>query len=127
MPLYRYLCGGCGWWREDLRSIADRHQAPPCGKCGGELILDLSVGFSTPARSLEAVHARAAARRAAEHARADGIGPSATFIGGSFTNNNIAVYSDGGSIDFDGTRFSGNTRDFDLTDTRATLRNIEAD
>jgi putative FmdB family regulatory protein len=128
VPLYRYLCGRCGRWREDLASIADRHQAQPCEACGGELLLDLSGGFSTPKKSMESVRARAAERRiAAAITGSGGLAPTARVIGGSFTGNNIAVQSDGGSIDFDGTRFSGNQADFDVADTHVTLRDVEAD
>ena len=36
MPIYEYACRACGTRFEELRSMSDRLEAPPCAACGSE-------------------------------------------------------------------------------------------
>lgn len=33
MPIYEYICGGCGSVQEEIRCIADRDKGPKCETC----------------------------------------------------------------------------------------------
>lgn len=33
MPLYSYRCKACGWQREDMRKVDERHDGPQCDRC----------------------------------------------------------------------------------------------
>lgn len=43
MPLYEYKCRECGYWREDIRLVAERHDAPKCDRCKAAMQLILSA------------------------------------------------------------------------------------
>lgn len=44
MPMYDYACRACGRRFEEMKRIAQRHEAPPCPTCGsGETELALSA------------------------------------------------------------------------------------
>lgn len=40
MPLYSYLCR-CGFQREDIRCVAERHDAPQCDRCKSLMTLQV--------------------------------------------------------------------------------------
>jgi putative FmdB family regulatory protein len=46
MPVYEYLCRGCGKRFEALRRMSERTVAPSCPKCGAE---QTELSFSAPA------------------------------------------------------------------------------
>jgi putative FmdB family regulatory protein len=47
MPIYEYVCRGCGERFERMRSMSERLSAPECGSCGGK---QTSLALSVPGR-----------------------------------------------------------------------------
>lgn len=41
MPLYSYKCPLCGWHKEDMRRIEERHDGPHCWHDGTQMELQL--------------------------------------------------------------------------------------
>jgi putative FmdB family regulatory protein len=125
MPLYRYLCGRCGDWREDLRAIADRHSAPPCSQCGGELVLDLSAGFSVGGTTSEAPEKSLPPSRSVYGVRGQ-VG-SLIMEDCSFSGADTAFQLHDSSIDLRRVTLRNNRIDFDLRDTHAVATDLDAD
>lgn len=50
MPLYEYVCRGCGFVTEDLRSMKDQNLPCACAKCGST---DTNRQFPSEAAALQ--------------------------------------------------------------------------
>jgi putative FmdB family regulatory protein len=43
MPIYDYRCNSCGWTRDAIRLVGERHDGPYCEKCRHQMQLQVSA------------------------------------------------------------------------------------